>query len=740
LEAYSHQDAPFEKVVEVVVKERDRSRSPIFQVMFDWQQGDDLAAGQRDTGGVSMQPESSGYAMSKYDLSFSVSSGRQGMAVNIEYCTDLFCEETIERMMGHYQRLLESAVSCPEEKVGQLGMLSGEEERQLMEEFNATETPYDLSRTVVELFEEQAARTPEAVAVVYGGQEVSYGELDRRSNQLGHYLRAKGVREETLVAVCLDRSIELITAVLGVWKAGGAYVPIDPTYPAERIGYILQDSGCSVMISSTEYRTITGGGTAVIALDGDKAEIEREPGSSPTRTGGPGQMAYVIYTSGSTGVPKGVVVEHYSLLNLVNWHIREYEVCSSSRATMLAGVSFDASVWETWPYLCMGAELYIIQKVQDLTVQEIVRLYTTECITHSFLPTAFTSGFVEASRSETTRLNYLLTGGEALGVIDTTGLNYRLVNNYGPTENTVVTSWYELPPNEEYKKPYIGKPMDNTCVYILGENNEPVPIGVTGQIHIAGNSLARGYLNQPELTAAAFSVCGFGKKERRLLYKTGDKGRWSRDGNIEYMGRMDDQLKIRGYRVETGEVEHVLGEAPGVGRVAVLAKSDPSGLKYLVAYIEEKGIYDKEAILQHARNRLPEYMIPPLLVKLDQMPVTNNGKIDRKALAGGELRELLSNRYAAPENDLQASIVQIWHRLLQLERVGIHDNFFELGGHSLLATRVIAVIEKEFGIKLPMRAIFEFPTVSDLSKYLELQLAHDPSLPEDQGNFDLLEL
>ena len=724
LEAYDHQEVPFEKVVELAVKERDMSRSPLFQVMLVLQNTPDIR--ELRLGELQLSREvtgSSGYNTSKFELTFNITETVQGLYVSVEYCTGLFTERTILRMADHFSNLLQSIVKAPNQSIGTLPMLNEAEINHLVVELNDTKRTFSNSRTVVGLFAEQVLKAPQAIALVFGVQQLTYIELNERSNRLAHYLRSKGIKEETLVPVCMYRSIEMITAMLGILKAGGAYVPIDPDYPVDRIGYMLGDTGALLILTSKEIipRLPALANIEIIDLQEHALSINKEPAHEPQVSVEAHHLAYVIYTSGSTGKPKGVMIEHKSLANLVNWHNGEYSVSASSRATAMAGVGFDAFGWEVWPYLSCGANLYIIDDGTRLDPPRLVELFIANNISHSFIATALVQDFVNESGNKKTALQYLLTGGDKLPSMGKKGLSYKLVNNYGPTENTVVASNYELFKNNEHLIPPIGKAISNTVIYLLNEHQQLVPEGIPGEICIGGTGLARGYLNRPDLTAEKFINDPFNKTPGSRLYKSGDQGRWLPDGNIAYLGRIDEQVKIRGYRIELGEVESVLQECAAVRQAVVLAKEDQEGNKRLVGYIVAEGSFERDVFVSYLKDKLPEYMVPALWVEMAQFPLTNNGKIDKKALPDPDGGGLVTNEYVAPRNELEAKLVEIWQELLQVERVGIHDDFFELGGHSLLAMRMVAYIERSLLISIPIKVLFHFTRISDLSIYLAIQ-------------------
>ncbi|WP_432329964.1 non-ribosomal peptide synthetase [Mucilaginibacter sp. P25] len=724
LGAYEHQDVPFERVVEQVVHERDMSRSPLFQVMFVLQ-NNEREGSSESLSGLEIVSGPSEHTTSKYDLTFTLTEEGGQIRGTIEYCTDLYTAETAERMGDHYARLAGLLVSSPDVAVGTLEMLSAPELGMIVEEFNSTATVYPSDVTVVDLFESQVLLSGSSVAVVYEGESLSYSELDARSNALGHYLRSRGVREDTLVGICIDRSLEMIVGLLGILKAGGAYVPIDPDYPQDRIAYMLEDTGSRLLLSSSRVSAGLSMVTEaeVVELDRDWAKIASYGSLPVERSLQPTHLAYVIYTSGSTGTPKGVMVEHRNAVNLVYWHNENYEVSALSIGTSLAGFGFDAFGWEIWPYLAKGASIHMISKEVLLSMPTLLNLYIKQNITHSFVNTSLIPEFIKHLKGKKTKLKYLLTGGGQLFPIGDHGLECVLVNNYGPTENTVVATSYKLANPNGLSMIPIGRPISNTEIYILDKAGRVQPVGVPGELYIGGAGVARGYLNRPELTSERFVPNPYSKDRGSRLYRTGDQGRWLADGNIEYLGRLDDQVKIRGYRIELGEIESVLQQCPGVQQGVVLARPDAQGNRRLVGYVVAGEGYDQEVLRTYLQSKLPEYMVPSLWVELASLPLTSNGKTDRRSLPDPDL-SLVRGNYEAPVTELEEQLAQIWQELLGVERVGVHDNFFELGGHSLLATRLISRMRTELGIEYSIKAFFKCPNIKQMVRAISIHSAN----------------
>ncbi|WP_262892891.1 non-ribosomal peptide synthetase [Puia dinghuensis] len=732
LEAYEHQEVPFERVVEAVVRERDLSRSPLFGVLFVLQNMERGTVEELTVVGLEVTGEPMSQTTSKYDLTLTLAEGEGGLVGDVEYCRDLSEPETIERLIGHYLELLRSVVAQPEQRISALGMISASERRQLVEGFNATQADYPLDRTVVDLVEEQAERSPEAIAVVYGQERVSYGELEERSNQLAHYLRRLGVREEVLVPVCLERSVEMIIGILGILKAGGAYVPLDPEYPTGRLGYILEETEAKVVVSSRAVaaKLPVSGDVRVVLLDEEWAEIDRCPPERVERSLRPEHLAYVIYTSGSTGRPKGVMIEHRSVVNLILSQTQAFGIGGDERILQFSDYCFDASVEQIFLALFNGSIVMMMSGEMRLDIGRFEQFLSEERITHldatpSFLEHVPVHGYEGLRR--------VIAGGETCSkelplrwsaVVD-------FFNVYGPTETTVTAIKYDCLRNRlssmESGLP-IGRSLSNVRVYILDGYGKLSPVGVPGEICIGGVQVARGYWRLPELTRQRFVEDPFNAGER--MYRTGDLGRWLPDGNIEYLGRRDEQVKIRGYRIELGEVESVLGQCSGIRQGVVVAREDQEGNKRLVGYVVVEVGWDKEGVLAELRARLPEYMVPQVWVEVEALQLTSSGKLDRKGLPEPELdqsREV----YEAPRDEMERTLVAIWEELLGVERIGIHDNFFELGGHSLLATRVVSAIYKRVGIKMPVKVLFQLPTIESIRKYISVNESDCTGISED---------
>lgn len=727
LAAYMHQEVPFEMVVDQLTIQRDMSRNPVFQVAFGLNNvpaaASSLLLDQLLAEEVMLEKEHS-----KFDISFELFVTDDGLQLSVEYCTDLFTGNTIARMAGHYKNLLQAVVEQGDKRVLEIPMLSAEETQQQLISFNDTKAPYPLEQTVTGLLNVQVRRHPAAVAIVSGGQEISYGELDFRSGQLANYLLQQGIGKGSLVAVCMARSAELIISITAILKAGAAYVPIDPAYPHQRIAFILLDTSAAMLIADDAFingETVT---TPVLHIRGDWQQcVAPLPAVVNHVAIVPGDLAYVIYTSGSTGEPKGVMVEHRSLLNLCYWHAVAFNVTAASRATLYAGIGFDAAVWEIWPYLLNGAGLYPVAEALKLDIDSLLHFFHHNGITHTFLPTAICEQLADHITAPDETLPLILTGGDHLKKASP---HLQIINNYGPTESTVVATSIALKELGENGPLSIGRPISNTRIYILNDALQLMPAGATGEIFVGGDSLARGYLNQEELTAARFIASPFAENAR--LYRTGDLGRWLPDGTIEFMGRKDHQVKIRGYRVELGEIESVLQQNGQVSQAVVMAREDHAGHKQLVAYVVPHGALDKDAVTDYLKGKLPAYMVPALLVPMDTMPLTPNGKIDRKALPVPDATALSGSVYASPGNELEWQLANTWQELLGIEWIGIHDNFFELGGDSIISIQLVSRL-KRLGYAVHTKDVFNNQTIARLAALLTERQTVAPAFVGEQG-------
>jgi amino acid adenylation domain-containing protein len=724
--AYGRQDLPFEKLVEELQPERDLSRNPLFQVMI-----------QLHTGGAANQP-GAGASLPLWDiqrdtaildLAVHFHDGADGLTGRVEYSTDLFERSTIQRLLDHFQILLEGIVANPDQPIHALPLLTPGEERQLLIDWNDTATEHPRPSSIQALFEEQAARTPDAVAVVCGQEQLSYDALNRRANQLAHALQARGVGLEVPVGLCVEPSVEMAVALLGILKAGGAYVPLDPRYPRERLDFMLTDSGAALLLTQGRFREVLPETVPqVLYIDGDWSAVARASEENPGALTSPGNVAYVIYTSGSTGWPKGVAMTQGPLSNLLAWQMQESIASVGTRTLQFASLSFDVSFQEIFSTWSSGGTLVIPTDDVQQDPGVLLRVLSESRVERLFLPFVALQQLAESSEQSPQlplSLREVITAGEQLHVTRQVQALFRrpgnctLHNHYGPTEAHVVTAFTLSGAPEDWPvRPPIGRPIANTQVYVLDRHLSPVPIGVLGQLYLGGESLARGYTRRPEQTAEKFIPSPFGAHGSRL-YATGDLVRYQATGDLEFLGRFDDQVKVRGFRVELGEIEAVLGRHPSVGELAVVVRdSGPRGSR-LVAYVvpapeQKPSASDLRRWLQ---TRLPEHMVPSEFTFLDRLPLTPSGKVDRRALPEpAEARPDLAEAYVAPRNPVEAVMAKIWGEILGLEQVGVHDHFFQLGGHSLLGTRLISRLRETFHVELPIRKLFEAPTVALLSE------------------------
>ncbi|MEG4916422.1 amino acid adenylation domain-containing protein [Microcoleus sp. B7-D4] len=731
LGAYANRNLPFEKLVEILQPERSLSYTPLAQVMLVLL--DELPEIQM--GGLTVSPLAVETGMARFDLVLCVEQTASGLIGEWEYNTDLFDDATIARMTRHFQTLLEAIAANPQQKISQLPLLTPAERHQI-HEWNNTWAEYPQDKCIHQLFEEQVERTPDAVALVFEGEQLTYGELNRRANKLANYLQSLGVGSEVLVGICVDRSFGMIVGILGILKAGGAYVPIDPAYPSERIAYMLDDSQLPVLLTQQKLvASLPEHQAQVICLDSNWEEISTESDLSPITSVAPENLAYVIYTSGSTGKPKGVGVPHRAVNRLViNTNYIYFQPLDV--VAFASNFSFDAATFEIWGALLNGAKLVVITKDVALSPDEFVAQIHSQGITVLFLTTALFNLLAREVPSALRSVRHLLFGGEAVEPkwvkeILKKGFPQRLLHVYGPTENTTFTSWYLVEDvSEEATTIPIGRPIANTQVYLLDTQLQPVPLGVSGEIYIGGDGLARGYLNRPDLTDEKFIPNPFSNQPGSRLYKTGDVARYLPDGNIEFLGRIDNQVKIRGFRIELGEIEATLIQHPAIRETVVVATENTTDTQQLVAYlVPPTEVLLSISDLRHfLKQQLPDYMIPSAFVTLEHLPLTPNGKVDRRALPAPEIRPELELTFVAPRTPLEEILANIWAEVLGIKQIGINDNFFSLGGHSLLATQIISRIGTSLAVEVPLRHLFESPTIASLAEQIQILLSNENSV------------
>ena len=730
--SYDHQDTPFEKLVEAIYPERDMSYSPLFQVMMVLQNTPDEAI---NLGDVKIAPFEIESKTSKFDLTLNIEESENILKGNLEYNTDLFKHDTISRLIKYYLKVLETITQNNEIKISDIELIDDEEKYKLLLEWNDTKADYPKDKCIHQLFEEQVSKTPDNIAVVFEDKQLTYRELNEKSNQLAHTLRNKGVKPDSIVAIIAEKSIEMIVGILGVLKASAAYVPIDPEYPENRIAFILKDSEAKLLLTQKYIGENIQYDIEKINLDDEK--IYEEKSDNPENINQSRDLMYVMYTSGSTGSPKGVMVEHINAVRLIK-NTNFINIHESDRILQTGNIVFDATTFEFWGSLLNGAGLCLIKNKDILEPQILGEMIKKHQITILWLTSPLFNQISEENDSIFSGLKYLLVGGDTLSPphinkVRSKHKGIKILNGYGPTENTTFSTIHEIDKEYEKKIP-LGKPINNSTIYILDKRGNLQPIGVYGELCVGGDGVARGYLNRPELTAEKFVYNPFENtiplspplikvdggiekfNNRNRLYRTGDLGRWLPDGNIEFLGRIDTQVKIRGFRIECGEIESTLLKHPEIKKSAVLPLGAENN-KYLVGYYVSEKELNNDELRAHLSSSLPDYMIPSFFIRLDSIPLTPNGKVDRKALPKPD-KTIGSSEYVPPTNETEEKLVKIWSEILKIEKVGINDNFFELGGHSLLATQVISRIRETFKTEIPVRALFESPTIEKLGKLL----------------------
>jgi len=742
LAAHAHQSVPFEMLVEELQPARDLSHTPLYQVMLTMQ---NAPLPEMRLSGIKVSQVEIHNGTAKFDLIFFVRETENGLVGSWEYNTDCLDSATIKRMAGHFETLLKAVIADPRQRISELSLLTDPERRQLLDEWNDTKVIEPEGECLHHLFEAQVISAPHAIALVFEHEQWTYQELNRRANQVAHYLRSLGATSETLVTVMIDRSVDLIVALLGVLKSGGAYVPLDPAYPRERLRFMLEDTRASVLLTQVHLldHVPATHDTKVICLDADWEEIagasELDPPHSPSAQ----QLAYVIYTSGSTGRPKGVLVQHANVLRLLHATQDWFSFDEHDVWTLFHSFAFDFSVWEIWGALCYGGRLVIVPYMVSRSPDAFYQLLAGERVTVlNQTPSAFRQLvqteeiLAERAGPEATQqlaLRLVIFGGEALAVEQLQPWFARhgdsspqLVNMYGITETTVHVTYYPLRRADAERHgqgSLIGRPISDLSLYLLDLHGRPVPIGVSGELYVGGAGVARGYLHRPELTAERFVPDSFGHMPGARLYRSGDLARYLPDGNLEYLGRMDQQVKVRGFRIELGEIEAALCELLEVQQAVVVPSSRDGEEQRLVGYIvTHPGFAPTTSELRRQlKEQLPEYMIPSAFVRLDKISRTANGKIDRRSLPDPEdVPADLESIYLAPRTPVEEELTRIWSQLLVLNRVGVNDNFFDLGGHSLLATQIISRVRETFQVELPLRELFESPTVAGLAARVEL--------------------
>ena len=741
LEAFAHQDLPFEKLVEELHPERDLSRNPLFQVSFQFLQFPALPGEGIEKEGSAFLGADKGTAI--FDLRLSFAERNEIIAGEIEYSTDLFEQATIRRMAGHFNSLLTEAMDFPNQLVSRISFLPDAEKNQLLVSWNDITTQHPFDAPLNKLVEQQVQRSPDETAVIYKDRVLTYSELNRQSNRMARYLRSVGIKEESFVGVSLERSEQMIITFLGILKAGAAYIPLDPSYPQDRLQMIADDSGMDVLISERHlYDNLFNVGCPIIYLQEEWPRVSEENDTDLNLIIDPLHTAYIIYTSGSTGRPKGVLVSHAAICNHMLWMNSTFPLTYPDIVMQRTPYSFDASVWEFYAPLIAGARLYMAEDEGNKDPDYIIKKIISESITIiQVVPSMLKALLHHEQIDRCVSLKRVFCGGEPLSAALISrfynSLDAELYNLYGPTEATIdTTSWHCAIENNKERVP-IGRPVYNAQVYVLDTYLNPVSIGTTGELWIGGDGLARGYLRDPSLTAEKFLPDPFSKKPGSRLYRTGDLVRYRADGNLEYIQRMDRQIKLRGYRIEPGEIENTLRKHPEVKDCVILPHRDGNAYEKLIAYIEADfpgGAAVLISILtEFLMEKVPYYMIPADFVILNKIPLKPNGKIDMFALPepGSDKLEFKGS-YVPPGNSLEKMLAEIWSRVLSKDPIGINDHFFkDLGGHSLLATQLISRVRDRFGIELSLQSIFKAPTIKKFAEVIDQLLIKEPKFVND---------
>ena len=733
LKSLENQNCQFENLVQKLELKRDLSRNPLFDTMFTLQ---NMITPDIKLEDLTIKPFRSEKKISKFDITLEAIEGSEGIFLNFEYCTKLFEKNTIKKMASHFNNIVREVVKKRNILLSDIDMLEEEERSQLIYGFNYTDAEYQKNKTISMLFEEQVERTPDNIAVMFGDERLCYRDLNTKANQVARLLREKGVNRDSIVALALDRSVEMSIGIIAVLKAGGAYLPINPDYPEDRIKYVLNDSGANILLvrgDSEAWKLKIRSGNSLTAnvevIDLNDISLYECEGSNIGNMSSPDSLAYIIYTSGSTGNPKGVMIEHRSLVNRLNWMQKKYPIGDSDVILQKTPYTFDVSVWEQLWWAIQGASVCFMipggEKdpgaiISAIEKYKITTLHFVPSMLNIFLD--YLENHVDITSLQS--LKRVFASGEALNIQQVRKFNSiinkrygtTLHNLYGPTEATIDVSYYDVPVNDsQINVVPIGKPIDNTSLYILNKFNKPQPVGVPGELYIAGDGLARGYLNKPELTSEKFIENPFEKDSK--MYRTGDLARWMPDGNIEYLGRLDYQIKIRGLRIELGEIETCLMENEAMKEAVVIAREDKSGNKYLCAYFTSDIKLEASELKSRLLKILPDYMVPTYFVQLEKMPLTQNNKINRKALPDAKATVGNGTKYLPPENTTQEKLINIWKNVLNVEKLGIDDNFFDFGGHSLLAVKLEVELEKE-DIYVEYSDIYKYQTVREFEAFI----------------------
>jgi amino acid adenylation domain-containing protein len=720
LDAYQHQHIPFEQVVNAVQPERDMAYAPLCQIVFHLE---NISSEVLELADITLKTIEIDSTSAKFDLTLTMSEHEEGIHGEFEYNSDLFERTTIERMATHLQHLLAGIAAQPDQPIWHLPILGDAEFQQIVFDWNQTSIPYSQERFVHQLIETQAELNPHALALVAGAESITYRELNQRANQLAHYLLAHNLQPGNIVGIYQERTIGMVVSLVAVLKTCTAYMPIDPDYPTDRLMFLLKDSDAPILLTqqSLASRLPALAGIVSISIDSEQNSIVREATHNPNVVVKGDDLAYVIYTSGSTGTSKGVAIQHQSLLSMLSWYQQAFSLQQTDRGTHLVGLGFDATIGELWPYLAAGAQVHLASDEVRISPQIWQRWVNQQGITVCFLPTPLAERALTLDWSEPTSLRALLTGGDQLHHHPDSQIPFALINNYGPTENTMIATSALIPVQQQPERlPTIGRPIGNTQIYVLDQELQPQPVGVPGELYIGGAGLAQGYLHRPELTAERFVPHPFSTQPGARLYRTGDLVKYLPDGTLEFLGRQDFLVKIRGYRIDLGEIIALLTEHSAISENIVVVHEDSSGDKRLVAYIvpRQSSQLTCEQIQDYLRERLPAYMVPAAIVLLDELPTNANGQVDRQALPPPQTASAQTRSYVAPRDTIELKLTHIWETLLQNGPVSVTDDFFEIGGHSLLAVRLMTRIQHEFQQELPLSVLFQEATPAKMAEII----------------------
>ncbi|NJN13548.1 MAG: amino acid adenylation domain-containing protein, partial [Richelia sp. RM1_1_1] len=721
LDAYAHQDLPFEMLVEELQPERDLSRNPFYEVMFVLQ---NTPTSVHEVSGLNLRTLEFDSGTAQLYIFLSMVESEDGLTGSLEYNTDIFDSTTISQFINNFQTLLENIVENPQQRLSELSLLNSSEREKLLFKFNQTHADYPQDATLHQLFEEQVEQTPDSLALISESEKLTYRQLNHRVNQFVYYLQKQGVTTCSLVALCLERDLDMVVGILAILKAGGTYIPLDPSYPESRLNFMLADSQASLLITKQEIlEKISLSSAKTICLDIHKEKIAQESIENPINISSSDNLAYIIYTSGSTGTPKGVLGTHGGTVNGLHWLWKTYPFTEGEVCCQKTAISFVDSVWEIFAPLLQGVPTVIISNANVLNSQLFIETLAHHKVTRIVLVPSLLRLLLDNYSHLVKKLSQLklwITSGEALSVnlvrtFQELIPEAKLINLYGSSEVSANATYYDtsLLQNQAHNVS-IGRPIYNTQIYVLNQDLQPTPVGVFGELYVGGDGLAKGYLHRRELTQERFIDSPFipGNK----IYKTGDLVRYLKDGSLEYLGRSDEQVKIRGFRVELGEIATVITQHPDVQESVVIEGKDAQENQCLIAYLVTEKEDITAQLLPYLQHKLPSYMLPSAFVVLDALPLTPNGKVDKRALPNNEMiRQNTNKSFVAPRNFTELALVKMWENLLNTSPIGVTDNFFELGGHSFLAVRLMALIQDRFGHNLPLSTLFENPTIEKLA-------------------------